>query len=94
MRLADRNKWKDFNKTVEELEVVKARALKEEKKRQRDLERARERRELEERGFSSVPVGSREATTGKTEGSKEGLTQLSKEKSVAKTEEASKFSSV
>ncbi|KAK5978938.1 hypothetical protein GCK32_010545 [Trichostrongylus colubriformis] len=50
MRLADRNKWKDFNKTVEELEVVKARALKEEKKRQRDLEREQERRLLEESG--------------------------------------------
>ncbi|KAL6741100.1 hypothetical protein Aduo_014390 [Ancylostoma duodenale] len=52
MRLEDRAKWKFFNQKVEELEVVKARALKQERKRLRDNERAKERDELEAKTFS------------------------------------------
>ncbi|WKY09608.1 hypothetical protein Q1695_002177 [Nippostrongylus brasiliensis] len=55
MRLQDRNKWKEFNKIVEELEVVKARALKEEKRRQRDKERAAEKALFEQKNFASTP---------------------------------------
>ncbi|KAK6756560.1 hypothetical protein RB195_014775 [Necator americanus] len=62
MRLQDRKKWKFFNKRVEELEVVKARALKQERKRLRDQERAKERDELEAKTFSKefviTPYGS------------------------------------
>ncbi|XGW02368.1 hypothetical protein V3C99_014419 [Haemonchus contortus] len=66
LRLADRTKWKDFNRIVEELELVKARALKEEKKRQRDLERAQERKLLEERGFSGVPSSAPKGSAGRS----------------------------
>ncbi|CAJ0591249.1 unnamed protein product [Cylicocyclus nassatus] len=47
MRNEDRAKWKSLNKKVEILEAVKARALKEERQRLRDLERSKERDELQ-----------------------------------------------
>ncbi|KJH52171.1 hypothetical protein DICVIV_01636 [Dictyocaulus viviparus] len=47
LRLADRTKWKYFNKKVEELEVVKASALKQERKRQGDCERTMVLNQLE-----------------------------------------------
>ncbi|KAJ1347047.1 hypothetical protein KIN20_001992 [Parelaphostrongylus tenuis] len=46
-RVADRAKWKYFNKKVEELEAVKAHALKKERKRQRERERAKKIEQLE-----------------------------------------------